>query len=156
MGSMGQDLANLYGRELDRLADEVAAYENETDLWSTIGAQKNAPGTLALHVVGGLLSMIGAALGGTGYVRDRDREFSERDVPRDEILRRIRDCRDTVVPVLAGLDDTTLASPHPGNVPARFQGITTRAFLMHMLWHIGWHTGHVYYHRLGIAGPESA
>ena len=80
--TMGQDLANIYGRELDRLADEITAYENDTDLWTTMGAQKNPPGSLALHTVGALMHFISGALGGSGYVRDRDREFSERDVPR--------------------------------------------------------------------------
>ena len=153
--TMGQDLANIYGRELDRLADEITAYENDTDLWTTMGAQKNPPGSLALHTVGALMHFISGALGGSGYVRDRDREFSERDVPRAEVVRRIRDCRDTVVPVLDGLGDTVLGGAYPGVVPANLQGITTRAFLLHLLWHLGWHLGHVYYHRLGLAESGS-
>lgn len=62
--TMGQDLANIYGRELDRLADEITAYENDTDLWTTMGAQKNPPGSLALHTVGALMHFISGALGG--------------------------------------------------------------------------------------------
>lgn len=156
MSTMGQDFANIYGRELDRLAEEVAAYENDADLWSTSGGQKNSPGNLSLHTVGTLMHFIGGGLGASGYVRDRDREFSERDVPRAEIVRRIRECRDTVVPVLEGLEDAALGGAHPGEVPARLQGITTRAFLLHLLWHVGWHLGHVYYHRLGLADTGSA
>ncbi|MGD8277299.1 MAG: DinB family protein [Gemmatimonadota bacterium] len=152
MGTFGQDFAILFGRELDHLAEEVAAYRSDADLWSTMGAQKNPPGTLALHTAGGLMAMIGTALGGTGYVRDRDREFSERDVSRDEVVSRVRECRDTIVPILAGLDDATLAAPHPGRVPPHMQGVTTHAFLLHLLWHVGWHLGHIYYHRLGLAG----
>jgi hypothetical protein len=152
MGMMGQDFANIFGRELDRLAEEVAAYENDADLWSTTGAQKNSPGTLAIHTVGALNTFIGAGLGRTGYVRDRDGEFSERDVPREEVVRRIRECRDSIVPILAGLDDAVMSAPHPGDVPERLRGITTHAFLAHLVWHVGWHQGHIYYHRLGIAG----
>ena len=120
MSTMGQDFANIYGRELDRLAEEVAAYENDSDLWSTSGGQKNPPGNLALHTAGTLMHFIGGGLGASGYVRDRDREFSEHDVPRAEIVRRIRECRDTVVPVLAGLEDAAMGGAHPGDVPARF------------------------------------
>ena len=156
MSTMGQDFANIYGRELDRLAEEVAAYENDSDLWSTSGGQKNPPGNLALHTAGTLMHYISGGLGASGYVRDRDREFSERDVPRAEIVRRIRECRDTVVPVLEGLEDAALDGAHPGEVPARLQGITTRAFLLHLLWHVGWHLGHVYYHRLGLTDTGSA
>ena len=154
--SLGQDLAKIYGRELDRLANEIAAYPTDAGLWSTRGAQKNSPGVLALHTVGGLMAFIGAGLGGSNYVRDRDREFSERDVPRDEVVRRIRECRDLVVPILEGLDDAVMGDGYPGNAPPALKGITTQGFLMHLLWHVGWHTGHVYYHRLGMAEPASS
>ena len=153
MNTLGQDLAHLYGRELDRLADEIAAYGSEADVWSTRGEQKNSPGTLALHVVGGLMHYIGATLGDSGYVRDRDREFRERDVPRDHIVRRIQECRDVCVPVLEGLDEVVLHGPWSGELPPQLGDLTTRGFLIHLLWHLGWHTGQVYYHRLGVAGP---
>lgn len=149
MTGLGPELAHLFERELDRFAAEIGAYTDGSALWSTTGAQRNSPGTLAIHVVGGLLTFIGANLGNTGYVRDRDREFSERDLPQEEIVRRLRDCRDVIVPVLEGLDDATLALTYPGRVPAHMEGTTTRGFLMHLLWHTGWHCGQVYYHRLG-------
>lgn len=156
MSTMGQDFANIYGRELDRLVEEVLAYQNDSDLWSTSGAQKNSAGNLALHTAGTLMHFIGVGLGASGYIRDRDGEFSARDLPRDEVVRRIRECRDTVVPVLEGLDDDAMDTTNPGEVPARLQGITMRAFLLHLLWHVGWHLGHVYYHRMGLIEAESA
>jgi hypothetical protein len=154
--AVASDLARLFDRELDRLANEVAAYESDAALWSTTGAQKNAPATLALHLVGGLLHYIGAALGASGYVRDRDREFSERSVSRDEIVRRVRECRDVVVPVLARLPEEALGRPYPGIVPGPLEGLTTNGMLDHLLWHLGWHTGHIYYHRLGLDGRGPA
>ena len=153
MGSIGQDFAKIYGRELDRLADEIAAYRIDEELWSTMGAQKNPPGALALHAVGALMGVIGSGLGGTGYLRDRDREFTERNVPRDQIVQRIRECRDTIVSVLDGLDDAAMSDTYPGKTPPSRQGITTQGYLMHLLWHLGWHQGHIYYHRLGILEP---
>jgi hypothetical protein len=155
MTGLGTELAHLFRRELDRFAREIEAYDDESALWSTMGAQRNAPGTLAIHVVGGLLTFIGAGLGGTGYVRDRDREFSERDLSRSEILRRLRDCREIVVPVLERLDDAAFAQPYPGALPPQMAGATTRTFLLHLLWHTGWHCGQVYYHRLGVADTMS-
>lgn len=148
--SVGQDFAMVFRRELDRLADEIAAYVRDEDIWSVTGEQKNAAGTLAVHLVGNLSAMIGASLGSTGYVRDREHEFAERDVSREEIVRRVHECRDTIVPVLEGLEDDTLAGPHPGPVPPALQGITTRAMLMHLIWHLGWHLGQIDYHRKGL------
>jgi hypothetical protein len=156
MSTQGQDFANIYGRELDRLANEIGAYPSDADLWSTTGAQKNPPGSLALHVVGGLEWFIGAELGKSGYVRNREREFADRGAPRDEVVRRIRACRATIVPILERLGDDDIAQPYPGTLPPAFAGMTTRAFLMQLLWHLGWHAGHVYYHRLGIAEPVKA
>jgi DinB superfamily len=156
MSSLGRDFADIYQRELDRLADEIAAYRSDADVWSTTGAQKNSPGTLAVHVAGGLMWFIGAALGHSDYVRNREREFSERGLSRDEIARQVRACRDTIVPVLRTLDDAALDAAYPGEAPARLRGITTRAFLLHLLWHLGWHVGQVYYHRLGIGEPAPA
>jgi hypothetical protein len=153
MTTLGQDFAKIYSRELDRLANEVAAYPSDGDLWSTTGAQKNMPGNLALHVAGGLTWFVGAELGKSGYVRDREREFSDRGLPRDEVARRIRECRDTIVPVLEKLSDEHLAAPYPGTLPPVFAGMTTRQFLLQLLWHLGWHAGHVYYHRLGLGEP---
>ena len=154
MGMLGQDFANIYARELDRLADEVAAYGTDEDLWSTLGAQKNAPGTLAIHTVGALNTFIGAGLGDTGYVRDRDAEFGERGLSRAGVIDRIRACRDSIVPILAGLDDAVMSQQHPGDVPERLRGMTTHAFLTHLIWHVGWHQGHIYYHRLGMHGSS--
>jgi len=146
------DVAWLVGRELDRLSAEIEAYDDESDLWVTRGGQKNAPGTLALHLVGNLMHYIGTGLGETGYVRDRDAEFNDRDVPRTEILRRIASCRDTVTGVLERVDDATMSGTFPGEPPERLRGITTRRFLLHLCWHLGWHVGQIYYHRLSARG----
>lgn len=149
-GTLGVDLAKLFGRELDRLAGEIDAYESEGQLWLTLGGQKNPPGTLALHLVGNLLHFIGAELGGSGYVRDRQAEFGDRDVPRGDLLRRISDCRSIVTAVLEDLDDERLLAPYGGTLPEHLAGATIGSSLMHLLWHTGWHLGHIYYHRLAV------
>lgn len=140
----------MYGRELDRLANEISAYRTDAELWSTVGGQKNPPGALALHTVGALMSVIGSGLGGLQYVRDRDRQFSEHNAPQDEVVNRIRECRNTVVSILEGLDNAIMGIAYPGKTSPSLAGTTTQGYLMHLLWHIGWHTGHIYYHRLGI------
>jgi uncharacterized damage-inducible protein DinB len=48
----------------------------------------NTAGHLVLHLTGNLNYYIGARVAETGYVRDRDREFSEKQPPhKDEALR---------------------------------------------------------------------
>jgi len=148
---LGEDLSELFVREITRLAAEVSAYPDEEQLWMCIGGQKNSPGTLALHLVGNLDAYIGNVLGSTGYIRDRDAEFTER-VSRDELLRRIALCRSMLGEVLPQISDDAMQEEFPGTPPTRMTGIRTHPFLMHLLWHLGWHLGHIYYHRLSLEG----
>ena len=145
----GHDFSVLVARELDRLAGEIGAYEDEADLWVVRGGQQNAPGTLALHICGFLQHFIGAALGATGYVRDRPGEFADR-VSRAELLEGIAQCRGVVTEVLDGLGAGALDAEYPGEAPERMVGVRTGAFLVHLVWHMGWHLGHIYYHRLSL------
>ncbi len=147
---LGSDLAVLYGRELDRLVKELEAYPEEALLWSVQGEQRNRPGNLALHVAGNLLYYVGDGLAQTGYVRDRAAEFESRDLPREELIRRLHAARAVVTDALANVSDVAMGQAYPGTPPSRMEGITTRAFLLHLLWHVGWHTGQVYYHRLAL------
>ena len=151
----GHDFGVLVAREMDRLAREIEAYDDEAELWVVRGGQKNAAGTLALHVCGLLLHFIGAGLGDTGYVRDRDAEFSER-VSRAALLDRIERCKHVVTDVLDRLDSQALEAEYPGEPPARLKGTRTGPFLIHLVWHVGWHLGHIYYHRLGGEAAEPA
>lgn len=156
MSDEGRELAMILGREVGHVAEEIAAYRDEKNLWVMLGAQRNAPGTLALHLAGNLLHYVGAVLGGTGYVRDRGAEFGERDVPRAELLRRLAECRETVTRTLERVEADVLAAPFPGELPPPLAGMTTRALLIHLTWHLGWHTGQIYYHRLATESPEAA
>ncbi len=69
-------LANLYERDVRKLMEEVNLFKNEEDIWKTHGSVKNASGNLVLHIIGGLNHLIGTILGQTGYVRNRDQEFT--------------------------------------------------------------------------------
>jgi uncharacterized damage-inducible protein DinB len=156
VSTTGKDLALVIGRELDRVADEISAYRDERNLWVTQGAQRNAPGTLALHLAGNLQHYIGAGLGDTGYVRDRAAEFNDRDVPREELLARLREARDTTVRVLSELDEETFVTGRCAvELPEAYVDMTVRALVIHLTWHLGWHEGQIYYHRLAVEPPST-
>ena len=157
MSSTGKDLAQVIGREIERVAEEIAAYRDERNLWVTQGAQRNAPGTLALHLAGNVRHYVGAGLGGTGYVRDRHAEFHDRDVPREELLSRLRLAGETAVDVLTALDEETFAEGRFAvDLPDAYADMTVRAYLVHLAWHLGWHQGQIYYHRLtGRRAPRT-
>ncbi|TET51169.1 MAG: DinB family protein [Anaerolineales bacterium] len=81
--------AQLAVREIERYGDEmIAALEalTEEQLWSKKGGIPNSIGTLARHLTGNLNHYFGAGILGNGYVRDRDREFSETELPLKKVV----------------------------------------------------------------------
>jgi len=59
----------------------------EEQLWRRPFAHGNSAGHLLLHMTGNLSYYIGARVAENGYVRDRDREFTEPEPrPKDEVL----------------------------------------------------------------------
>jgi hypothetical protein len=63
-------LAGFYERDIRKLIDEVNLFQNEADLWRTMGTVKNSCGNLVLHLIGNLNHFIGTNLARSGYVRN--------------------------------------------------------------------------------------
>jgi uncharacterized damage-inducible protein DinB len=71
--------------ELRKWADPLS----EEQFWQNPFSHGNSVGHLVLHLTGNLSYYIGAQIAGTGYVRNRDLEFSEpRKLPKAEVLRK--------------------------------------------------------------------
>jgi len=143
---LGESVARMLVRDLGVLVDEIEAYPDEETLWTTAPGTRNPGGALANHLAGNLLHYVGALLGETGYVRDRKSEFASREMPREQLLARIRRARDVVGQVIRELDEEELRAPYP-DPPGRMAGIETGAFLLHLVSHLGYHLGQVNYHR---------
>jgi uncharacterized damage-inducible protein DinB len=138
-------LANLYDRDLRKLIDEVNAFKNEEDLWKIQGSIKNSSGNLVSHVIGNLNHFIGATLAHTGYVRNRDLEFSVKGTPRKELVAQLE--------ALIVMIRTTLGAFTPEKMEAAFplaiEGVTNSNghMLTHLLVHLNYHLGQVNYLR---------
>lgn len=145
-------LRHVLLRELRALRREIEAYPDDDTPWRQVPGAPNVGGTLALHLAGNLQHYVGARLGGTGYVRDRDAEFSRRDVQRDEILRTIDAAVDAVDRTLSRLDSGVLARPFPEPIG----GCTVEAgdFLLHLAAHFAFHLGQIDYHRRLVTGDR--
>jgi uncharacterized damage-inducible protein DinB len=143
---MKQSLINLFERDIQRLYNEIQSYTSEQALWvlppMTI---HNSAGNLALHLCGNLNHFIGATLGNTGYVRDRDSEFSTKDVPKAELLSAIENTKSAVITALEGLNDEQLNEDYPFE-PLGYR-MTTDYFLIHLSGHLNYHLGQINYHR---------
>ena len=109
------------------------------------GDIKNSAGTLTLHLVGNLNHFVGKVLGHTDYARDREAEFSRRDVPRAELLEHVQDTKTMIERVLSSLNVTALEEVYPLE-PLGYP-MTIRYFLLHLFGHLSWHLGQINYHR---------
>ncbi len=137
-------------RELDSVRASVEAYPDDGSIWKQVAGIANVGGTLALHIAGNLRHFIGALLGNTGYVRDRDAEFSARDLPRSELICRIDAARIDVERTLQGLPISTLSANYPMPIADRI--VRTGDFLFHLASHLAYHLGQLDYHRRAVTG----
>jgi uncharacterized damage-inducible protein DinB len=83
---VASSLAGYYEEVRARLHQWVAPLSID-QLWRKPYPYGNSIGHLLLHLTGNLNYYIGAQIAGTGYVRDRDREFNEpRQLPKEQVL----------------------------------------------------------------------
>jgi DinB superfamily len=118
---------------------ELAAPLTEAQFWRKPYPYGNSFGHLLLHLTGNLYYYIGTQIAGTGYVRDRPREFNDPNPPsRDEALK----CFDDAVNMVLN----TIRAQSPEDWSADYSAVGTDAknrlemFLQcaaHMQHHIG-------------------
>lgn len=144
------DLATLFHRDLTKLKSELSQYRDEQSIWAVPPGINNSAGNLALHLIGNLNTYIGAELGQSSYVRDRDAEFSLRDVPRTDLLAQLDETIAVINRTLPKLDPALLDQEYPLLVFK--EKTTTGYFLVHLAVHLGYHLGQVNYHRRLVEG----
>ncbi|MAE87495.1 MAG: DinB superfamily protein [Flammeovirgaceae bacterium] len=142
---MNTELAELFTRDLNRLIKELEQYPNEEQLWVVTEGINNSAGTLTLHLIGNLNHFFGAILGNTGYIRNREAEFSDRNIPVSEMISSIHKTSEVINNVLLTVNSETLTSDYPLQVFG--EPIKTSKFLIHLQGHLNYHLGQVNYHR---------
>jgi hypothetical protein len=130
--------------EVEQLAEAVRQFVGElTDkqLWTKPLEPGNSVGHLVLHLTGNLSLFIGAQIGGVAYARDREREFTETNLPgRQTLLSNFDATIATVRRTIEGLDAARLCAPHP---EARFG--TVMGALLRVTTHFALHRGQMSY-----------
>jgi len=138
-------LIKIFNRDLNKLKAEIELYNNETNLWVVDKAISNCAGNLCLHIVGNLNTYIGATLGDSGYIRQRDLEFSLKNTPRTELLNQVDEVMIIVENTLAKLTQEDLEKEYKRKVFEDY--MTTGYFLVHLTTHLAYHLGQINYHR---------
>lgn len=142
---MTTSLNELLVRDLENLIKELEAYPLENQLWFITKGINNSAGALTLHIVGNLQHFIGATLGNSGYQRNREAEFGDRNIPRTELITSINNTINVVSETLSNLENSVLHTNYPIEVFG--EPISTIKFLIHLHGHLNYHLGQVNYHR---------
>lgn len=138
-------ITSLFEREINKLTDELNLYKSEEDIWKIKEGISNSGGNLTLHLLGNLNHFIGATLGNTGYVRERDKEFSLKNISRTQLIEDLKKVKDVIKNSLSDLTDKDLEKDFP--VPLNDKTLSTSFVLLHLLAHFSYHLGQVNYHR---------
>ena len=140
-----QELKKVFIKDLEKLKEEISLYKDELSLWKIEKEIANSAGNLCLHLVGNLKHFIGATMGKTGYVRNRDQEFALKNVPQKELVKMVEETIEAVGNVLSNVKDEQLKEEYPLLVLK--EKTSTGYFLFHLATHLGYHLGQINYHR---------
>lgn len=133
----------LTGKLGDYCAEVVTIAEPLSDrqLWAKPVEPGNSIGHLILHLTGNLNHFVGAQLGGSGYVRDREREFTETQHPsKATLLANLKDAVATFQRVVGGLSADQFLAPFPDpKFGSTLKGLTS------LVGHFALHRGQMSY-----------
>ena len=142
---MKEDLRKLFLRDLGKLEKEINAYRHESSLWLIDKEILNSAGNLCKHLTGNLKHFIGHILGKTGYIRDREAEFSTTHLSKAALSLEIATTKEAINLSFDQLDTTKMKLKYPIDVLG--YEMTVQYFLFHLLSHLNYHLGQINYHR---------
>jgi Protein of unknown function (DUF1572) len=149
-----EDLKVLYLREIATLERELDLYPDEASLWTELPGLPNPTGNLLLHLAGSLQHFFGATLGNTGYQRDREAEFSKRNVSRSDLKQQLSSARLAVIAAFEHLTEDRLT--HVFLVQFADAPFSIRLTLLQFLGHLAYHLGQIDYHRRAVTGNSAS
>lgn len=142
---LNETFIQIYEMDLRKVINEVNLYETEADLWKLADGITNSGGNLALHLIGNINHFFGAVLGGTGYVRERDLEFADKNVSREKIVEGLENAVEVMKNALGNLADEDFQNVYPADFRDETQKTIT--VVTYMLSHLNFHLGQINYHR---------
>jgi uncharacterized damage-inducible protein DinB len=135
--TVARDYARYFLHLAERVDRHVRALPQEK-FWVKPFAFGNSIGHLVLHLTGNLNHYIGAQIAGTGYVRDREREFTETVHPSPaEALARFHEAVGLVVRTLESLDDAGFCERLAGLPPVETRFGQFLVCVAHLNNHVG-------------------
>ena len=137
-GTIAAGLEARY-KKLAGVVRDLASPLTEDQFWTKPFPFGNSFGHLVLHLTGNLNHNIGAQMAGTGYERDRPREFSDSSRPSiAEVMKKFDDAIEMVVRTIRNLsaeDWSTSFAATGADAKTRFEIVLQCATHLHL--HIG-------------------
>ncbi|GHM98774.1 hypothetical protein WSM22_02640 [Cytophagales bacterium WSM2-2] len=144
-----EELKKVLVRDIDRLKEEISLYRDEQSIWKIEKEIANSGGNLCLHLIGNLKHYIGVTMGDLKFTRNREEEFTLKNIPKAELIKMVEETREAVSRALDNTKDEELDKEYPLLV---FKEKTSTVFFMiHLAAHLGYHLGQVNYHRRLVA-----
>jgi hypothetical protein len=116
MADLNETIAAALTTRCKKLAGwvhDLAAPLSDDEFWTKPFPFGNSFGHLVLHVTGNLNYYVGAEIAGTGYVRDRPREFSETArPPKVEALKKFDDAIEIVLKTIRNQSPDDWSKPY--------------------------------------------
>lgn len=143
MNSLKKEMRSYYLRDIDQLIENLREIP-EDELWKVPAGVSNSCGVLVQHLVGNLNHYIGEGLGQTGYVRQREQEFTSTQKPKDELIEDVEDLKMTLDTVFDAIGEGDLNADYP--MELSFEA-SIGGFLVHLYGHLNYHLGQINYLR---------
>ena len=150
MYNTNTSVLTILERDLAKVIAELNAFQQEQNMWKLQGTINNSAGNLALHISGAVSHFIGAVLGNNGYQRNREKEFSDKNTPRDEVILKIYEAIASIKAVLPYIEEDEMQKEFPEKIGG--QTLSIGFFLTHLISHINYHLGQINYHRRIVEG----
>lgn len=141
-------LSAFFERDIRKLIEEIKLFKNDEDLWKTKGSIKNSSGNLVLHIIGGTNYLFGTVLGKTGYVRNRDIEFTKKGISREYLVAELQALIPLVTETLRRLGHEGMEAGFP--IPFDDMKRSNNYVLTQLALHLNYHLGQVNYLRRAL------
>lgn len=142
---MNHEFERCFTKDLNSLAKEIELCDEETILWHVPPGITNSIGNLTQHLIGNLNHFIGATLGETGYIRNREAEFSDRYFTKAQLIAELEKTSEMLEKVLGSLTQEELEKTYPYE-PFGYS-MTTNHMITKLANHLGYHLGQINYLR---------
>ncbi len=146
MENLSGTVASVFAEYFEGAAERIASLTeplSEEQFRTNPFPYGNSVGHLILHLTGNLNHYIGALIAGTGYVRERDREFTESARPsKQDLLKRFREAAVMAVSTIRNQSSADWSAPFQAE---RSKARNRLGILLDCATHFRLHEGHMQY-----------